>query len=322
MKILVIGAPAMSLRSREGTAEAGCRCARPRAQTRGHVAGRRRGGRRRPPRPCVGGKGVAGVGKLYLLNAVTPDELTQGLIAYDIAKKLEISHVVYHSVFRVERFSRRASLCLEARHREYDQDVRRAVYHHSPELFLPERCLVQGRPHEALPVSESARADRHIRGRHPRHRRSRRHHADLRRTPRQNLQPERPRRPERPKVASIWSELLEKEIKYAGDDLEAFEARMREHAPSWAAFDIRMMFQGYLERGFASGEGDLETLTALLGTRRARTRILRARPCANGKRRRPRTHGPARAVRSALHPHDLVDGRMLRSRLAMIQSDP
>ena len=31
-------------------------------------------------------KALQGVDKLYLLNAVTPDELTQGLIAYDLAK--------------------------------------------------------------------------------------------------------------------------------------------------------------------------------------------------------------------------------------------
>jgi len=31
---------------------------------------------------------------------------------------------------------------------------------------------------------------------------------------------------------------------------------MRKHAPSWAAFDIRMMFQAYLERGFVAEEGD------------------------------------------------------------------
>jgi hypothetical protein len=40
---------------------------------------------------------------------------------------------------------------------------------------------------------------------------------------------------------------------------------MRTHAPSWSAFDIRMMFQGYLERGFAAEKGDLKTLTELLG---------------------------------------------------------
>ena len=49
-------------------------------------------------------KAMEGVDKLYLLNAVLPDELTQGLIAYDLAKKQKLSHVVYHSVFRVEHF--------------------------------------------------------------------------------------------------------------------------------------------------------------------------------------------------------------------------
>src|SRR5277367_3541576 len=47
---------------------------------------------------------LRGVDKLYLLNAVTPDELTQGLIAYDLAKKSKLKHIVYHSVFRVDYF--------------------------------------------------------------------------------------------------------------------------------------------------------------------------------------------------------------------------
>jgi uncharacterized protein YbjT (DUF2867 family) len=68
-----------------------------------------------------------------------------------------------------------------------------------------------------------------------------------------------------PKAASIWGEVLGKEIKYAGDNLDTFEEQMRKHAPSWAAFDIRMMFQGYLERGFVAEDGDAATLTELLG---------------------------------------------------------
>jgi hypothetical protein len=66
-------------------------------------------------------------------------------------------------------------------------------------------------------------------------------------------------------VASIWSGLLGKEIRYSGEDLDAFEEQMRKSAPSWSAFDIRMMFQGYLERGFAAEDGDVESLTKLLG---------------------------------------------------------
>jgi hypothetical protein len=44
---------------------------------------------------------------------------------------------------------------------------------------------------------------------------------------------------------------------------------MRNSAPSWSAFDIRMMFQGYLERGFVAETGDVEKLTKLLGPRSA-----------------------------------------------------
>ncbi|MDT7815990.1 MAG: hypothetical protein QOJ42_5906 [Acidobacteriaceae bacterium] len=54
--------------------------------------------------PATVEKALDGVDKLYLLNAVAPDELTQGLIAYDLAKKHRLQHVVYHSVFRAEHF--------------------------------------------------------------------------------------------------------------------------------------------------------------------------------------------------------------------------
>ncbi|MBD5604001.1 MAG: NAD-dependent epimerase/dehydratase family protein, partial [Candidatus Eremiobacteraeota bacterium] len=68
-----------------------------------------------------------------------------------------------------------------------------------------------------------------------------------------------------PGAAKIWSEALGKPVTYGGHDMDAFEDAMRENAPAWSAFDIRMMFQGYLERGFVAGDGALETLTALLG---------------------------------------------------------
>ena len=68
-----------------------------------------------------------------------------------------------------------------------------------------------------------------------------------------------------PGAASIWSGLLHREIRYGGEALDSWEEQMRQHAPSWIAFDMRMMFQGYLERGFAAGEADIKVLTQLLG---------------------------------------------------------
>ena len=43
------------------------------------------------------------------------------------------------------------------------------------------------------------------------------------------------------------------------------ESQMRKHATAWAALDIRMMFQGYLERGFIAGDDDARKLTKHLG---------------------------------------------------------
>lgn len=59
--------------------------------------------------------------------------------------------------------------------------------------------------------------------------------------------------------------MLRKEIRYTGEALDLWEEQMRQRVPSWMAFDLRMMFQGYLERGFAAEHGDVETLTKLLG---------------------------------------------------------
>ena len=68
-----------------------------------------------------------------------------------------------------------------------------------------------------------------------------------------------------PLAAQIWTELLGKEVRYAGDDMDAFEQQMRQRAPSWSAFDMRLMFQGYLERGFVAEAGDVGALTKMLG---------------------------------------------------------
>ncbi len=69
-------------------------------------------------------KALHRVDKLYLLNAVVPDELTQGLIAYDLAKRLKLKHVVYHSVFRVDHFKDvphfASKLAIENALREFD----------------------------------------------------------------------------------------------------------------------------------------------------------------------------------------------------------
>jgi uncharacterized protein YbjT (DUF2867 family) len=47
---------------------------------------------------------VRGLDKLFLLNAVVADELTQALITYGVAKQTGIRHVTYVSIYKAERF--------------------------------------------------------------------------------------------------------------------------------------------------------------------------------------------------------------------------
>jgi uncharacterized protein YbjT (DUF2867 family) len=210
-------------------------------------------------------KAMDGVEKLYLLNAVLPDELTQGLIAYDLAKKLKLRHVVYHSVFRVERFKDvphfASKLAIESALRDFDVPftIIRPNYFIQNDATLKDAFTKTGiYPMPLGQVGISAVDIRDIAEAAAIALTSDGHFGKT-----YNLNG--PEVLSGPKIASIWSGLLGKEIRYSGDDMDAFEAQMRKTAPSWSAFDIRMMFEGYLERGFIAEDGDLETLTKLLG---------------------------------------------------------
>jgi uncharacterized protein YbjT (DUF2867 family) len=210
-------------------------------------------------------KAMDGVDKLYLLNAVLPDELTQGLIAYDLAKKLKLRHVVYHSVFRVEHFKDvphfAPKLAIERALREFDIPftIIRPNYFIQNDATLKDALTKTGiYPMPLGQVGISAVDIRDIAEAAAIALTSDGHFGRT-----YNLNG--PEVLSGPMIASIWSGLLGKEIRYVGDDMDAFEEQMRKTAPSWSAFDLRMMFEGYLERGFIAEDGDLETLTKLLG---------------------------------------------------------
>jgi uncharacterized protein YbjT (DUF2867 family) len=210
-------------------------------------------------------KAMHGVDKLYLLNAVLPDELTQGLIAYDLAKKSKLSHVVYHSVFRVEHFKDvphfAPKLAIEGALREFDIPftIIRPNYFIQNDATLKDALMKTGiYPMPLGQVGISAVDIRDIAEVAAIALTCAGHFGKT-----YNLNG--PEVLSGPKIASIWSGLLGKEIRYPGDDMDAFEQQMRKTAPSWSAFDLRMMFQGYLERGFVAEDGDLDTLTKLLG---------------------------------------------------------
>jgi uncharacterized protein YbjT (DUF2867 family) len=235
------------LRGVERAKEARGRCSRPRAQKGNVVAGCVEVAVGDLLDPVSVQKAMDGVDKLYLLNVVSPDELTQGLIAYDLAKKLKLKHIVYHSVFRVEHFKDvphfASKLAIESALHEFDVPftVIRPNYFFQNDASLEDPLTkVSIYPIPLGQVGISAVDVRDIAEATAVALTSDRHQGKT-----YNLNG--PTVLSGPKVAAIWSSLLGKEVRYAGDDMDAFEEQMRTRAPSWSAFDIRMMFQGYLE---------------------------------------------------------------------------
>ena len=197
-------------------------------------------------------KALRGVDKLYLLNAVVPDELTQGLIAYDLARKLKLKHIVYHSVFRVDHFKDvphfASKLAIENALREFDVPftIIRPNYFSQNDATLKDALTKAGT--YPMPLGQAGISAVDIRDIAEAAAIALTSDGHFGKT--YNLNG--PEVLSGPKMASIWSGLLGKEIRYSGDDMDVFEEQMRKGAPSWSAFDIRMMFQGYLERGFAA----------------------------------------------------------------------
>lgn len=215
--------------------------------------------------PVSVGKALDGVDKLYLLNGVTPDELTQGLIAFGLAKKRKLKHIVYHSVFKAEQFMDvphfASKVAIEKALKDFDVPftIIRPNYFIQNDLTLKSPLMDAGIYPMPLgtpgisvvdirDIAEAAAIVLTSEG----------HHGKT-----YNLNG--PEILSVAKAASIWSTHLGKTIRYPGENMDAFEEQLRKKAPTWAAYDFRMMFQGYLERGFVASAEDLATLTTLLG---------------------------------------------------------
>ena len=66
-------------------------------------------------------------------------------------------------------------------------------------------------------------------------------------------------------LAALWAETLGRDVRYAGNDLDAFEKNVKARAPAWMAYDMRTMMQRYQQDGAVATPADLDRLTTLLG---------------------------------------------------------
>jgi len=208
---------------------------------------------------------LQGVDKLFLLNAVVADELTQALIAYGIARRVGVKYVTYLSVFKVEQFRDvphfASKLAVESALREFGvpYTILRPGYYLQNDALL--KGALTGPGIYPMPIGTAGICAVDIR--------------DVAEAAAISLTADGhdgqtydlagPTLISGPGNAATWSKLLGKEIKYTGHNFDQWEQQMRASAPGWTAFDLRAMFQGYFDRGFASTETEVARVTKLLG---------------------------------------------------------
>lgn len=207
---------------------------------------------------------MRGVDKLFLLNAVVPDELTQALIAYGIAKQLGLQQVTYLSVFKVDQFRDvphfASKLAVEGALREFGlpYTILRPGYFFQNDARNQPALAAGIYP---IPLGSAGIAAVDVRDIAEIAALSLTSGGHLGQT----YSVVGPAPLSGPGAAAVWSQVLGRPIRYAGEDFDAFEEQVRAFAPSWSAFDFRVMFQFYLERGFAQTPTEIARCAALLG---------------------------------------------------------
>ncbi|MEF9419999.1 SDR family oxidoreductase [Xanthomonas citri] len=187
---------------------------------------------------------LASVRTLFLLNAVTPDEVTQALIALNLAKEAGVERMIESleipaTILRPAYFMQNEGMVQQT---ITDYDV------YPMPIGAQGIAMIDARDIADIAVVELLRRDR----------------ADGP-LPRVTLELVGPRALTGTDVAKVWSAALGREIAYAGDDVAAFEAQLAKYGPSWLAYDMRLMMSGIQRFGMHAAEGTVAKLQAILG---------------------------------------------------------
>jgi uncharacterized protein YbjT (DUF2867 family) len=213
---------------------------------------------------------LAGVSTLFLLNAVTPDEVSQALITLNLAREAKIERVVYLSVIHsdlytnvphftgkytvermIEQFDIPATILRPAYFIDNDASQKTALLEHgiyAMPVGAVGLSMVDTRDIADVAVAELIRRENAA--------------APL---PRVIMNVVGPDSLTGDKIAAIWSEALGRTIAYGGDDTAAFEKAMQAYTPAWMAYDMRLMAERFQTDGMIPDAGDVEMLEKLLG---------------------------------------------------------
>ena len=211
-----------------------------------------------------------GVSTLFLLNAVTPDEFTQALVALNLARDAGIERIVYLSVIHsdiyvnVPHFAGKFGVERMLAQMGFNATILRPAYFINNDRAIKD--VVLGHGVYPMPIGDKGLAmiDARDLGEIAAIELVRREQSAAP-LPLERINVVGPDTLTGTDVAGIWSEALGRTIHYAGNDTATFEQNMRSYAPAWMALDMRLMCERFLTDGMVPEAGDVDRLTAMLG---------------------------------------------------------
>jgi uncharacterized protein YbjT (DUF2867 family) len=215
-------------------------------------------------------KALEGISTLFLLNAVVPDEFTQALIALNLAREAGIERIVYFSVIHsdlyvdVPHFAGKHAVERMIEQTGLNATILRPAYFINNDLSVKDVILRRGV--YPMPVGNKGLAMVDVRdiGEVAAIELMKRERSSVP-LPLDRIDVVGPDLLTGSAIAGIWSDALGREIAYGGDDTAAFERTMAAFAPSWMAYDMRKMAEGFQRHGMKPAAGDADRLVAMLG---------------------------------------------------------
>lgn len=216
-------------------------------------------------------KALKGVSTLFLLNAVSTQELTEAVLTLSLAREAGIERVVYFSVFNGEAFT-------NVPHFTSKYTVERMIAQMGiPATILRPNCFMQndalffkdallGPGLYPFPIGEKGVSMVDVRDIAEIAAAAVLQRAQATQAlPSEVINLVGPDALTGSGIAKIWAQLLDKPVTYTGNETAPFEARLAHHAPGWMAMDMRLMLDRFCSDGMKATSADVNKMTKLLG---------------------------------------------------------
>jgi uncharacterized protein YbjT (DUF2867 family) len=213
---------------------------------------------------------LAGVKTLFLLVSNAPDELTQAINTLGLAREAGVQGIVYLSVTRsaeftdVSHFIGKYAVERMIEQLDLPATILRPSYFFQNDAMLKDPLTKAGlyvspvgnqgvSMVDVRDIADAAVIE------------LLRRHGAATALPRTTYELSGPDALTGLALAGIWADVLNREVRYGGNDLDAFEKNIKANAPAWKAYDMRAMMRRYQIDGAVASESDVARLTDLLG---------------------------------------------------------